>query len=173
MKIPTSFAIAGYSRSVYLTQSFFSCFIFIFYFLCVFRAIPVVYGSSQARGLIGSVAAALWHSHSNAGSKPRLPPAPQFTATWILNPLSKAGDQTRILMDTSQVRYCWATRGTPQKRRKMAPLGCSALALSRNFWCSLYLPILSEHSHPHDLLVLGFSKLHTSKKNSIVTIHTP
>ena len=25
---------------------------------------------------------------------------------WILNPLSKARDQTRILMDTSQVRYC-------------------------------------------------------------------
>ena len=27
----------------------------------------------------------------------------------ILNPLSDARDQTRILMDTSQVLYCWAT----------------------------------------------------------------
>ena len=32
---------------------------------------------------------------------------------WILNPLSEARDQTRILMDTSQVRYHWATTGTP------------------------------------------------------------
>ena len=31
----------------------------------------------------------------------------------ILNPLSKARSQTSILMDTSQVRYCWATVGTP------------------------------------------------------------
>ena len=33
---------------------------------------------------------------------------------WILNPLSKARDWTHILMDTSQIRYCWATRGTPK-----------------------------------------------------------
>jgi len=32
---------------------------------------------------------------------------------WIFNPLSKARDQTLVLMDTSQVRYCWATTGTP------------------------------------------------------------
>ena len=32
---------------------------------------------------------------------------------WILNPLSKARDWTCTLMDTSWVRYCWATRGTP------------------------------------------------------------
>ena len=31
----------------------------------------------------------------------------------ILNPLSEARDWTHILMDTSQVRYCWATTGTP------------------------------------------------------------
>ena len=32
----------------------------------------------------------------------------------ILNPLSKARDQTCIFMNTSQVRYCWATTGTPK-----------------------------------------------------------
>ena len=32
----------------------------------------VVYGSSQARGQIGSAAAVLCHNHSNAGSKPHL-----------------------------------------------------------------------------------------------------
>ena len=31
----------------------------------------------------------------------------------ILNPLNEARDQTLILMDTSQVRYHWATMGTP------------------------------------------------------------
>ena len=31
----------------------------------------------------------------------------------ILNPLSEAWDQTLILMDTSRIRYCWTTTGTP------------------------------------------------------------
>ena len=31
----------------------------------------------------------------------------------ILNPLSEARDQTRILMDPSQICDCWATMGTP------------------------------------------------------------
>ena len=43
---------------------------FIFYFLvfCLFRATPVAYGSSQARGPIGAIAASLSHSHGNTGS---------------------------------------------------------------------------------------------------------
>ena len=41
-----------------------------------FRAAPVAHGSSQARGRIGAVAASLHHSHSNAGSKLCLRPAP-------------------------------------------------------------------------------------------------
>ena len=31
--------------------------------------------------------------------------------SWIPNPLSKARDQTCILMDTSQVHFCLATNG--------------------------------------------------------------
>ena len=31
----------------------------------------------------------------------------------ILNPLSKARDWNQVLMDPSQVHYCWATTGTP------------------------------------------------------------
>jgi len=53
---------------------------FFFFFLCLFRATLVAYGRSQARGQIGATAAGLHHSHSNAGSKPRLEPTPQLTA---------------------------------------------------------------------------------------------
>ena len=44
-------------------------FIFIF---CLFRAAPTAYGGSQARSLIGAIAAGLHHSHSNARSEPHL-----------------------------------------------------------------------------------------------------
>ena len=55
-------------------------FTFSFFVFCPFRATPVAYGGSQARGLIEAVAAGLCHSHSNARSKPRLWPASQLTA---------------------------------------------------------------------------------------------
>ena len=42
-------------------------FLFVWFFL-FFRATPVAYGRSQARGWIGAVTAGLCHSHSNAGS---------------------------------------------------------------------------------------------------------
>ena len=48
-------------------------FCFIFCFL-LFRAAPVAYGVSQARGQIGATAAGLHHSHSNTGSEPHLRP---------------------------------------------------------------------------------------------------
>ena len=40
----------------------------------------MAYGCSQARGLIGAVAAGLCHSHSNTGSEPCLRPTPQLIA---------------------------------------------------------------------------------------------
>ena len=55
-----------------------------FFFFCLFAiswATPVAYGGSQARVPIGAVATGLRQSHSNAGSKPRLQPTPQLTAT--------------------------------------------------------------------------------------------
>ena len=45
------------------------------------RAAPKAYGSSQARGLIGAIAAGLHQSHSNVRSEPHLQPPPQLTAT--------------------------------------------------------------------------------------------
>ena len=54
---------------------------FCFLFFVFSRAAPVAYGGSQARGLIGAVAAELHHSHSNARSELCLRPTPQLTTT--------------------------------------------------------------------------------------------
>ena len=40
------------------------------------KATPMAYGGSQARGLIGAVAAGLHQGHSNTGSEPCLQPTP-------------------------------------------------------------------------------------------------
>ena len=53
--------------------------IIILVFFLSFRATPTAYGGSQARGPIGTVAAGLHQSHSNAGSKLHLRPTPQLT----------------------------------------------------------------------------------------------
>ena len=46
-----------------------------------FRATPMAYRGSQARGLIGAVAAGLRQRHSNARSELHLRPTPQLMAT--------------------------------------------------------------------------------------------
>ena len=56
--------ISVYSESVNI--------LFFFFIFCFFRAIPVAYGGSQARGPIRAVSASLHYSHSNARSQPRL-----------------------------------------------------------------------------------------------------
>ena len=56
-------------------------FCFFFFGLFFFRAAPVAYGGSQARGLIRAVAASLRQSHSNARSELPLWPTPQLRAT--------------------------------------------------------------------------------------------
>ena len=56
-----------------------------------FRATPTAYGSSQARGSIGAIAASLRHSHGNLGSEPSLWPPPQLTA--MLDPQPPERDQ--------------------------------------------------------------------------------
>ena len=54
---------------------------FFFFFFLLFRAAPVAYGSSQAKGQIEATAAGLHHSRNNVGSKPCLQATPQLTAT--------------------------------------------------------------------------------------------
>ena len=77
-------------------------FIYFLYFL-LFMVTAAAYGSSQARGRIGAIAAGLHHSCSNADLSHV---CDLHSSSWqhqILNPLSKAGDQTCILMDPSRV----------------------------------------------------------------------
>ena len=54
---------------------------YFFYFFVFSRAALVAYGGSQAKGLIGAVAASLQNSHSNVGSKPPLQATPQLKTT--------------------------------------------------------------------------------------------
>ena len=54
--------------------------VFLFCFGFLFRAALAAYVGSQARGLIGTTAVGLCHSHSNARSELRLQPAPQLMA---------------------------------------------------------------------------------------------
>ena len=55
------------------------------------------------KGSNGSYSCGLHHSHGNTRSEPQLPPTLQPVAMWIRNSLSKARDETHMLMDTSWV----------------------------------------------------------------------
>ena len=88
-------------------------FVHLFIYSHLFRAAPVAFGGSQARGPFGAVASGLYHSHSNTGSESCLWPTSQFTAHWILNPLSKARDWTCAFIDASWMCFCWAMTETP------------------------------------------------------------
>jgi len=88
------------------------CTLILFYFtlfqfnsILLFRVAPTAYRSSQSRGRIRAAAAGLCHSHSNVPSEPCLQPMLQLAERWILNPLSKARNQTHTLMGTSWVLY--------------------------------------------------------------------
>ena len=55
------------------------------FLLCLFRATPAAYGSSQARGWIRATTASLHHSHSNVGSLAHwLRPGIETASSWIL-----------------------------------------------------------------------------------------
>ena len=73
------------------------------------------HGSSQAGGQIRAAAADLHHSHGNTGSSHICDLHHSSPKHWILNPLSETRDRTYILMDTSRIRFCWATVGTPSE----------------------------------------------------------
>ena len=98
----------GDLRMAFFLSFFLSLFLSIYInkFICIYLCIQA-YGCSQDRGGIRAEAAGLHHSHSILGSKPHPQPTPQLMTTIrkVLNPLSKARDQTHVLMDTGWGRF--------------------------------------------------------------------
>ena len=102
-----------------LGQTTFSFFLF-FFFLMLFGVAPRAYGSSQARGQMGTVAASLQHSHSNARSLTHWATSVTYTAT--PDPHSNARSLThwaRLGMEPATSWFLvgfvnhWATMETP------------------------------------------------------------
>ena len=82
-------------------------FLSFFFFFCPFVfswAVPEAYGGSQARGLIGAVAAGLHQGHSNADLSRVCDLHHSSLQLGILNPLRKARDQTHKLMVPGRIR---------------------------------------------------------------------
>ena len=94
--LPPWMIVLNVFMAIYLCGTWDVYYIFCSFFcFLLFRATPAAYGSSQARGQIGATAAHLHHS------------------SWqhrILNPLSKARDQTSWIL----IRFIkhWTTKGT-------------------------------------------------------------
>ena len=86
---------------------------FILLFLLFFRAVPVAYGSSQARGWIRAAAAAYTTATATQDLTYVCSLYHSLEQHQILSLLSKARNWTHILMDTSWVCYCWTATGTP------------------------------------------------------------
>ena len=82
-----------------------------FLFVCLFfRAVPLACKDSQARGRIGTTAAGLHHSHSNAGSET----ATHGNVRSLTNGVrARIQPATCTLTDTSQIHFHCATLGTP------------------------------------------------------------
>ena len=81
---------------------FWGFFVFLFFCFCFFRAVPEAYGGSQARGQIGTTAGSLHHSYSNAG---------------FLTPWARPGIEPESSWDTSPIRFCCDTMGTPPPKK--------------------------------------------------------
>ena len=72
--------IYDYINVIYILNQF-AVHLKLAHFVCVFRAIPTAYGSSQASGQIRAAATSLCHSHSNARSESHLQTTPQLRTT--------------------------------------------------------------------------------------------
>ena len=69
-------------------------------------AAPTACGESQASSPVGAVAAGLCHSHSNIRPELICDLHHSSRQHWILDLQREARDQTCVLMDASQIRFC-------------------------------------------------------------------
>ena len=80
-----------------------------YFFLLLFRATPLAYGSSWARDWIRATAAGLCHSHSKVGSELHLWPTPQLGQRhWVRKGMEPTSSKILVGFLT-----CCATIGTP------------------------------------------------------------
>ena len=85
---------------------FFLSFFFFFFFFGFSRAVPMAYGSSQAKESNQSCSCQpTLHSHSNTGSEQVCDLHHSSEQCQILNPLCKTRDRSCVLMDASWVFY--------------------------------------------------------------------
>ena len=80
--------------------------------LILFRAAPMAYGGSQARGLIRAIAAGLHHSTAMQDSNHICDLHHRSWQHRIINPLSEARNWTLNLMVPSWICFCCAMMGT-------------------------------------------------------------
>jgi len=88
--------------------------LYLFFVFCLFRATPMAYGNSQARS--NSQSYSLWPTPQPQQLRIQDSSVTYTTAhsnARILYPLNKARDWTCILVDASQIHFCWAMTGTP------------------------------------------------------------
>ena len=81
-----------------------------FFFFLLFRAAPMAYGFSKARGRIGAKAVSLHHSHINEGSMPYLWPTPQLMAMADPQPIEWGQGSNCFFMDTSWICFRCTTQ---------------------------------------------------------------
>ena len=123
------------------TAIFFSSLLLLLLFF-FFSAVPMSYGSSQARGHIGTVAAGLHHSSW------------QY---WILNPLNKVRYRTCVLIDTGQICFRQVTLGIPY---------CHVLKILSHMLVLVTITIIRFYTYSkysfqssYDLIFIHFKKL--------------
>ena len=122
-------------------------------FFCLFSFVsflglhpsPLAYGISWARGQIRTAAASLYHTTWTRDPSHICNLYHSSEQHQILNPLSRARDWTSILMDTSWVRYHWATMGTP--RFCVAEKGFLNSIFFLNFSSSIFVVVFLSYSY--------------------------
>ena len=95
-------SMSGCVRSTYLNSSVFYFTLLLLFFI-FFMAVPMAYGSSQARAQIRVAAEACAIATATLDQTHICDLYHSLRKSWILSPLRKARDQTHILIDTSLV----------------------------------------------------------------------
>ena len=117
----------------------------VFLFVCflLFRAEPMAYGGSEARGLTGAIPAGLT---ATATPDPSRICNPYYSSgqCQILNSLSKDRDQTHNLMVSSWIRFSCVIMGTPEKNvlMKVVRKEVNFLQLPFSMLCHIFQRLL-------------------------------